>query len=96
VKMSALGGVFVFVGSFSGTFLRRNVPLLTKKRVTHYFRVRRGVLIYFAKSCGDDVKILPRRRLHVETCTERQNFNVLPFFFQKEQLLDLMSGDSEY
>jgi hypothetical protein len=27
---------------------------------------------------GDDVKTLPRRRLHVETCTERQNFNVLP------------------
>jgi hypothetical protein len=26
---------------------------------------------------GNDVKILPRRRLYVETCTERQNFNVL-------------------
>jgi hypothetical protein len=26
---------------------------------------------------GNDVKILPRRRLYVEICTERQNFNVL-------------------
>jgi hypothetical protein len=25
----------------------------------------------------NDVKILPRRRLYVETCTEMQNFNVL-------------------
>jgi hypothetical protein len=28
-------------------------------------------------AAGNDVKILPRRRLYVETCTERQNFNVL-------------------
>jgi hypothetical protein len=30
-----------------------------------------------AGGAGNDVKILPRRRLYVETCTERQNFNVL-------------------
>jgi hypothetical protein len=41
------------------------------------------VMYFFSINCifvstpGNDVKILPRCRVYVETCTERQNFNIL-------------------
>jgi hypothetical protein len=38
---------------------------------------RIGFLDFHGCSRGDDVKILPGRRIYVETCTDRLSFNVL-------------------
>ncbi len=36
-------------------------------------------LLNAARGSGNGVKILPRRRRYVESCTGMQNFNVLPW-----------------